>query len=158
MGHRRGLRANAWIRFRRLEERHSPHHYLRSLSLTVPCPQTETKIRCEDLASRVPRGVITRRMVIEERVTEMDQQNRYLVGWMIVVEADEETTGSTLSLPSTFLLYISAFSVVSTAPDEKRTGINDVIANSTTSPLLFWVRRKVRLHEHNYFCDRVDGC
>jgi hypothetical protein len=105
VGHRRGLRASTRTRFRRLGERHSPRRYPRSLSLTVPCPQTETKIPCEDLALRVPRGGITKRMVIEERVTEVNQQNRYLVGWMIVVEADEETTGSTLCLSSTFLLY-----------------------------------------------------
>ena len=36
-------------------------------------------------------------MVIRERVTEMIQQNRCSVEWMIVVEVGEENTGSTLS-------------------------------------------------------------
>ena len=44
------------------------------------------------------------------RMSERNQRNRCSVGWMIVVEVDEENTGSTLS--STYILWSFFFSVI----------------------------------------------
>jgi hypothetical protein len=52
-------------------------------------------------------------MVFRERLTEMDQQNHYSVEWTIIVEDDEENTGST-SCPSgtfCFILFFGIFGV-----------------------------------------------
>lgn len=43
-------------------------------------------------------------------MSERNQRNRCSVGWMIVVEVDEENTGSTLS--STYILWSFFFSVI----------------------------------------------
>lgn len=74
-------------------------------------------------------------MVIRERATETNQQNRCSVERMIAVEVDEESTGSTLSYEyiSIVLFCILSVSVIFARRHVKT---RDVITINTTRPLV----------------------